>query len=236
MNTVGMSKLDQMLPRNRQQFSADTSSVAYTGDPINDIRDNDEWWAAIKARRAANKHASYARHRPARYETASYGLLTPEQDPAGKVSRWLDSGPRALILAGPPRTGKTTAAYAIGNAADTAGIWVVGRSAPDLSAALKPDGEDNAYQRVIDCDLLLIDDLGRERVTEWWLEQLHRILDDRCGNQKRLIVTANTSPDAARAFDELTGRYGDPIVERMIDGGGVIIMDGPPVRKVVTDW
>lgn len=205
-------------------------------NPIHDTRENDEWLAAIKALRAANKHATYTRHRQGRYETASYATLRPEQDPQGKISRWLDSGLRALLLAGPSRTGKTTAAYAITNHADHNGQWVVARTAPDLAAALKPDGDPLAYQYATDCDLLLIDDLGRERVTDWWLEQLQRLVDNRCGNSKRLIVTTNTKPTAKDAFDELATRYGHPIAERLIDGGGVLIFDGPAVRDVITDW
>lgn len=205
-------------------------------DPIHDIRDHGEWMAAMREKQRANKRASYDRHRQARYASALYATLTAKQDPQGKVSRWLDSGPRALLLAGPSRTGKTTAAYAITNAADESGLWVVARSAADLAEALKPEREPLAYQYAVECDLLMIDDLGRERVTDWWLEQLQRIVDDRCGNKKRLIVTANTSPDAAKAFDELVNRYGHPVVERLIDGGGVIIIDGPAVRDVITDW
>ncbi|MDQ3273528.1 MAG: ATP-binding protein [Actinomycetota bacterium] len=214
-------------------------------DPIHEITDHAEWVAAMKARQNANKHATYARHRQDRYASASYSTLRAEQDPRGKISRWLESGPRALLLAGPSRTGKTTAAYSIANDADHTGQWVVARTAADLSAALKPDGDPLAYQYAVDCDLLYIDDLGRERVTDWWLEQLQRIVDDRCGNKKRLIVTANTptrdpahpkKSAAELAFDYLAERYTTPIAERLIDGGGVIIFDGPAVREVVTEW
>lgn len=232
MNHIGHMLAAYRPPTGRGGRPATPSQI----DPIHDITDNDEWLAAIKARRAASKHAGYVRHRPSRYETASYATLRAEQDPQGKVSRWLDSGPRALLLAGPSRTGKTTAAYAIANHADSCGLWVIGRTATGLSAALKPDREPLAGQYALACDLLLIDDLGRERVTDWWLEQLQHIVDDRCSNRRRLIVTANTPPSANEAFADLTGRYGHPLVERLIDGGGVMILDGPAVREVVTEW
>ncbi|SCL12802.1 ATP-binding protein [Micromonospora inyonensis] len=200
--------------------------------------------AAIHARQAANRAIAYTRRRPSRYANASYELLLPEQDPAGKVSRWRAHGPRALLIAGPARTGKTTAAYAIANDTHAHDQWVMVWTAPDLSAALKPDGEPFAYDYATGCDLLVLDDLGRERVTDWWLEQLQRILDERCAQERRLVVTCNTTgPDegddrspAEVAYAQLVTRYGHPIVERLIDGGGVLVLDGPAVRQVVTEW
>jgi DNA replication protein DnaC len=191
---------------------------------------------AIRKRQSANRSAVYTRRRPSRYANASYGSLRDDQDPRGMVSSWLSRGPRALVVAGPARTGKTTAAYAIANDAHAAGQWVMVWTAADLSAALKPDGEPLAYDYATSCDLLVLDDLGRERVTDWWLEQLQRMVDGRCANERRLVVTANCAATAEAAYDDLVARYGDPIVERLIDGGGVVVLDGPAVRTVVTEW
>lgn len=191
---------------------------------------------AIHARQAANRHAVYAKRRPARYADASYDMLRPEQDPHGMVSGWWGRGPRALVLAGPARTGKTTAAYAIANRVHGDRGWVVAATAADLSAALKPDGDPTAYDNAVTCDLLVLDDLGRERVTDWWLEQLQRLVDARCAHVRRLVVTTNAAADPNAVYDELVARYGDPLVERLIDDGGVVALDGPAVRKVVTEW
>lgn len=191
---------------------------------------------AIRALQAANRHLAYVRRRPSRYAAAAYDTLHADQDPRGRVSSWWVRGPRTLVLAGPSRTGKTTAAYAIANVVHNLRHWVIAYTAADLSAALKPDGDPTAYDHAIACDLLVIDDLGRERVTDWWLEQLQRVVDARCGNERRLIVTTNAAPDPALAYELLVGRYGDPLVERVIDGGGVVALDGVAVREVVTDW
>ncbi|MFG1776634.1 ATP-binding protein [Micromonospora sp. NPDC049048] len=192
---------------------------------------------AIRHRQAANRAVVYTRRRPSRYATASYDTLRPDQDPRGKVSRWWTSGPRSLVLAGPTRTGKTTSAYAIGNDVHAQGQWVMVWTAADLSAALKPDSnEPLAYDYATTCPLLVIDDLGRERVTDWWLEQLQRIVDHRCAHERRLIVTTNTAGEAGAVYDELSARYGHPVVERLLDGGGLLVLDGPPVRHVMSEW
>jgi DNA replication protein DnaC len=192
--------------------------------------------AAIRARQAANRHTTYERRRPTRYADATYAKLTPEQNPRGMVASWWPRGPRALVVAGPARTGKTTAAYAIANHVHSQLGWVIAWTAGDLSAALKPDGDEFAYEYAAACDLLIIDDLGRERTTEWWLEQLQRLVDARCANQRRIVITTNATADVGKAYEELVARYGDPIVERLIDEGGIVVLDGPALRKVVTEW
>jgi DNA replication protein DnaC len=191
---------------------------------------------AIRARQAANRHAAYVNRRPSLYDAAAYGMLRPDQNPRNMVATWWEKGPRSLTLAGPTRTGKTTAAYAIANAVHADRCWVVACTSADLSAALKPDGDENAYNHAAECDLLVIDDLGRERVTDWWLEQLQRLLDARRRNVKRLVVTTNTVANPQKAYDELAERYGSPVVERLIDDGGILIFDGPATRRLVSEW
>jgi DNA replication protein DnaC len=192
---------------------------------------------AMRALQAANRNRAYNRHRPTKYAEVTYDTLTEHQAHDGKVARWWASGPRALLLAGPARTGKTTAAYAITNDVHGQGVWTVTRTAADLSAALKPDsGEPLAYQYAAECELLLLDDLGRERVTDWWLEQLQRIVDTRCSNNRRIIATTNHGANATEAYDELAARYGYPLVERLIDDGAVLVFDGPATRHVVKEW
>jgi DNA replication protein DnaC len=192
---------------------------------------------ARKALQVAHRTAAYARRRPSRYAEASYELLSEHQRQNGKIARWWDTGPRAVVLAGPARTGKTTAGYAIANAVQAQGVWTVTWSVADLSAALKPDsGEPFAYEYAIKSDLLMLDDRGRERVTDWWLEQLQRIVDSRCANGRRTIITTNHGTSIDDVYDELAKRYGYPVVERMIDDGAILYFDGPPVRRVISEW
>lgn len=190
------------------------------------------------AMQKANRNAAYLRRLPDRYAEAEYGQLKPHQNPRNMVGTWLDNGPRVLLLVGPSRTGKTTAAYAVANDAHNRGdLWVIARPAGNLAKAVHwSSDEPLALQYAIDCDLLVIDDLGRERMEEHWLDRLQQIVDARCASKKRLIVTANTSADKKKAFPELVERYGHPVVERLIDGGGVIVFDGPAIRDVVTEW
>jgi DNA replication protein DnaC len=213
-----------------------SKTIAALDPEVYSLADDSEF-VAMRALQAANRNKAYNRQRPTRYADTSYATLTEHQTHGGKIERWWDNGPRAVVLAGPARTGKTTAAYAITNDVHQRGVWTVVRTTADLSAALKPDsGEPLAYQHAVECDLLLIDDLGRERVTDWWLEQLQRIIDARCANGRRLITTTNHGADATATYDDLAARYGYPVVERLIDDGTVLFFDGPAMRNVVREW
>lgn len=202
---------------------------------LNGMRDWATYDAAERATwqntRTAARRRAYEKSVPARYRSADYQMLVPHQDPDGLVSRWLASTRRSLVLAGPSRTGKTTAAYAIANDAHARGLWVVARSAIALSAALKPGGDPAAEHQASTCDLLIIDDLGRERMTDWWLERLHGIADHRCNENLRVIVTTNCD-----SLEDLGVVYTDPLVERLSDGGGMVRIDGPLMRDFQTRW
>jgi DNA replication protein DnaC len=197
--------------------------------------------AVAAAARRDNRYASYLRRRNPKYAHASYGMLRPDQRHGGKVARWWLSParPRSLLLAGMSRTGKTTAGYAIANEAHGCGAWVEVFTEIELARLLRGDDAPAVWSRVAGCELLFLDDWGRGRATDWWKEQLQELLDVRIARESdghRLLVTANTPSDQGEAYAELVDRYGDPIVERVIDGGGILMFDGPRVRKVVTEW
>lgn len=196
--------------------------------------------AAAEARRA-NRYASYLRRRSPKYAESSYAMLKPDQLHGGKVARWWSSPrrPRTLFLAGRSRTGKTTAGYAIANEAHASGAWVEVFTELDLARLLKDDDTGAVWDRVIGCDLLFLDDWGRARGTDWWKEILQQLLDIRQAGAslgRRLLVTANTPVDLTAAYEELVVRYGDPIPERVIDGGGILMFDGARIRQLLEDW
>jgi DNA replication protein DnaC len=172
---------------------------------------------------------------PRRYATASLDALRPQQNPV-MVRAWLAATvggePNALnlLLAGPSRRGKTFAVYALGNAYVADGGHAVSWTLADLNAALRPDGDPTAYDRVTTVGLLVLDDVGREQVSAWTLEQFQRILDHRNREGLRTAMTTNL----VRA--SLTERYGEPIVARMLDDCRVLRVDGDPIDGGETTW
>jgi DNA replication protein DnaC len=68
-----------------------------------------------------------------------------------------------------------------------------------------------AYRGVMDAEVLLLDDLGANRVNEWVQDTITAIITHRCDNRKPLIATTNL-PDAD-AGDTLGKRSSDGTVD-----------------------
>jgi DNA replication protein DnaC len=51
------------------------------------------------------------------------------------------------------------------------------------------------YRSAMDAEVLLLDDLGSHRVTEWVEDTVTSIVTYRCNHRKPLIATTNLSPD-----------------------------------------
>ncbi len=241
--TRSLSMMGALMPDHVRQRLAELSpeQLAAHADRLSADADREAFLAGEAARKA-NRFAAYLRNRNPKYASASYSMLRPDQLHGGKVARWWSSPrrPRSMLLAGRSRTGKTTAGYAIGNDAHASGAWVEVFTEIDLNRALRDETRaTGVWARATGCDLLLLDDWGRARATDWWKEQLQELFDiriARADSGQRLVVTANTPADQEQAYDELVDRYGDPIVERIIDGGDVLMFDGPRIRNLVQDY
>jgi DNA replication protein DnaC len=116
----------------------------------------------------------------------------------------LDKG-RGAWFFGHVGTGKTSLAMVVSKAALEAGRSVAIYSVPHLLADIKDTyGDDSArsyadlFRRLCEVDLLHLDDLGAEKPTEWVLEQLYSIVNERWQNERSIIVTSNPPPEALR--------------------------------------
>ena len=127
-------------------------------------------------------------------------------------------------------TGKTSLAMLISKAAVEAGHSVAIYSVPRLLADIKETYEDGSgysytelFRRLSEVDLLHLDDLGAERRTEWVLEQLYSIVNERWQNERSIVVTTNICD-----LDELREQVGRRTVSRLreICGEPVPIMGG----------
>jgi len=106
---------------------------------------------------------------------------------------------RGLWLFGDTGTGKTTLAMLISKAALEAGRTVAIYSLPKLLARIRrtydsePGGDSylSFFERLTSVDLLHVDDLGAEKRSDWVLEQLYALVNERYEAQRSVLLTTN---------------------------------------------
>jgi DNA replication protein DnaC len=110
----------------------------------------------------------------------------------------LETG-RGIWFQGEVGTGKTTLAMLIGKAALEQRYSVAIYSTPKLLnrirstyGAEKVDAYGAFFEELTSVDLLLLDDIGAERNTEWVIEQLYLIVNERYETERSIVFTANS--------------------------------------------
>jgi DNA replication protein DnaC len=109
---------------------------------------------------------------------------------------------RGLWFDGPVGTGKTSLAILVAKAAKDAGrsyaVYPVPRLLAEIKRTFDRDASDTYlgfFRRLCTVDVLVLDDLGAEKQTEWVLEQLYSIVNERWQDRHSIVVTTNI-PDA----------------------------------------
>jgi DNA replication protein DnaC len=105
---------------------------------------------------------------------------------------------RGLWFDGPVGTGKTSLAILVAKAAKDAGrsyaVYPVPRLLAEIKRTFDRDASDTYlgfFRRLCTVDVLVLDDLGAEKQTEWVLEQLYSIVNERWQDRRAIVVTTN---------------------------------------------
>ncbi len=149
-------------------------------------------------------------------DLSTKGALAEVQAFVDELDERLDAG-RGLWLFGDTGTGKTTLAMLISKAALESGRSVAIYSLPKLLARIRrtydsePGGDSYLafFERLAAVDLLHIDDLGAEKRSDWVLEQLYAIVNERYEAQRSVLITTNLP------HDELEEQIGSRTVSRL---------------------
>ena len=184
-----------------------------------DCRCRDQLIARAKARNLSavipRRYRDVAFERPPVTEM-DRDVVRTTRDFTDSIGEQLESG-RGLWFMGPVGTGKTTLAMLVSKRASEAGHSVAIYSLPKLLARIRrtfesePGGESylSFFERLTSVDLLHIDDLGAEKRSDWVLEQLYALVNERYEAQRSVIVTTNLP------HEELEAQIGARTVSRL---------------------
>jgi DNA replication protein DnaC len=138
-------------------------------------------------------------------------------------------------LFGGAGTGKTTLAMLVSKAALEAGHSVAIYSLPKLLARIRrtfesePGGDSylSFFERLTSVDLLHIDDLGAEKRSDWVLEQLYALVNERYESKRSILVTTNLDEP------ELKEQIGHRTMSRLVEmcGAHMIPLHGEDRRE-----
>lgn len=136
-----------------------------------------------------------------------------------------------LFLFGPVGNGKTHLCSAVANRVLEAGRTVAYTGAEELLEALRDDiygrGDDSRLDmrdRLLRADLLILDDLGTERLTEFAEDQLTNLVDQRINRQKPWLITSRL------IGDKFSKRYDARLVDRVLGEGKRLYLNEGSIR------
>ncbi|MFF0593183.1 ATP-binding protein [Streptomyces antibioticus] len=160
-----------------------------------------------------------------------------------------------LLLTGPFGTGKTHQAYGALRRIAQAGtprpataddpsdspqavalrsFEMIAITAPDMYGLLRPGGSEQGIEHEIKrlgkIPLLLIDDLGTEKISEFTEEATYRLINERYNRGLPLIITTNLPPRADGQTD-LVDRLGERIVSRISQISEIVALEGRDLRR-----
>ena len=136
-----------------------------------------------------------------------------------------------LLLFGDVGTGKSFFAGCIANALLDQDVPVLMTSFPTILNQLTgvyPEERVEFINSLNDYDMLIIDDLGVERSTEFAMEQMFEVIDKRYRSGKPMIITTNLSLEQLRNPPDLAHAR---IYERILERCAPILFSGENFRK-----
>lgn len=166
------------------------------------------------------------------------------------ITAWADTvaadptAAQSLLITGTTGTGKTHQAYGALRRIAASGphrYELIATTSADMYGELRPTGTAGAAEhrlrRLCDVRLLLLDDLGSAKASEWTEEITYRLINHRYNHCLPTIFTSNlptkppTDSQGRPTGPSLTSALGDRIVSRLTEMTTVVPMLGADRRR-----
>jgi DNA replication protein DnaC len=173
---------------------------------------------------------------------------------AAALEEWRSDWRRNLLIVGPVGVGKSHAAIAAARLVHFNGLRVVVTSVVDLLDGARPSGFDDRSNSPLrgagpgawlddgapvrtrvtlddaaNADLLVLDDLGAERPTDWTGERLGLLVDVRWREARPTIATSNLA--ARDGKGPLVDAVGQRVYSRLVHDAVTVAATGPDRRR-----
>lgn len=137
---------------------------------------------------------------------------------------------RSLLILGVVGTGKTFEAFGAVRELSVSGLAVSWQfvTAADLYAALRPragSDSETTFRGFADARLLVVDDIGAAKSSEWVEEINYRLINHRYENELPTILTSNLMPV------ELKPELGDRVASRLTEMTTRVVLLGNDRRR-----
>ena len=136
----------------------------------------------------------------------------------------------SILMSGATGLGKTFLSLSIASAVIEKGYGVIYSSAQNLLNSLEKEkfssSGSGALYDVLECDLLIIDDLGTEFSTSFTVAAVYNIINTRINTGKPVIINTNLS------LSELQDTYSERIVSRLIGEYTILKFAGNDIRQI----
>ncbi len=163
------------------------------------------------------------------YKLENYNINSENKSMAEGVRKYLKSWPelintnsqsKGFLLIGNAGIGKTMLACIIAKDMLDKGINIVFVSSADLLAELRnamyakdDEGIEKKLDYLANAQVLVLDDIGKEKPTEWIQSMYYRLIDLRYRNNLLTGFTTNYYP---KALEERLGDFGEATVSRIL--------------------
>ncbi len=136
----------------------------------------------------------------------------------------------SLFFQGGTGLGKTHISLSIANKVAQKGFGVLYNSTQNFLSAVEKehfsgDKDGDTLISLIECDLLILDDLGTEFLTQFTTSVLYNIINTRYINSRPTIISSNLTPR------ELEERYGQQLFSRFAGCFDWLVFLGGDIRK-----